>query len=128
MLKINPSVAAIEEETAFTVLDRANALKAKGHPVINLGIGQPDFTPPKLDQKLVDASGRRLTAWAYPQDPALPSLPAVSYPEAAGVVLAKFGIAAEGAKRIAVAAPIPLPPPDTTATRRRLEAALICRT
>jgi aspartate/methionine/tyrosine aminotransferase len=47
MLKINPAVAAIEEETAFTVLDRANALKAQGHPVINLGIGQPDFTPPK---------------------------------------------------------------------------------
>jgi aspartate/methionine/tyrosine aminotransferase len=47
MLKINPAVAAIEEETAFTVLDRANALKAKGHPVINLGIGQPDFLPPK---------------------------------------------------------------------------------
>jgi len=47
MLKINPAVAAIEEETAFTVLDRANALKAKGHPVINLGIGQPDFKPPK---------------------------------------------------------------------------------
>ena len=47
MLNINPAVAAIEEETAFTVLDRANALKAKGHPVINLGIGQPDFQPPK---------------------------------------------------------------------------------
>jgi aspartate/methionine/tyrosine aminotransferase len=47
MLKINPAIAAIEEETAFTVLDRANALKAKGHPVINLGIGQPDFTPPR---------------------------------------------------------------------------------
>lgn len=47
MLKINPAVAAIEEETAFSVLDRANALKAKGHPVINLGIGQPDFAPPK---------------------------------------------------------------------------------
>ena len=47
MLKINPAVAAIEEETAFTVLDRANALKSKGHPVINLGIGQPDFQPPK---------------------------------------------------------------------------------
>jgi aspartate/methionine/tyrosine aminotransferase len=47
MLKINPAVAAIEEETAFTVLDRANALKAEGHPVINLGIGQPDFTPPR---------------------------------------------------------------------------------
>ena len=47
MLKINPAVAAIEEETAFTVLDRANALRAKGFPVINLGIGQPDFTPPR---------------------------------------------------------------------------------
>ena len=47
MLTINPAVAAIEEETAFTVLDRANALKAKGHPVINLGIGQPDFQPPR---------------------------------------------------------------------------------
>jgi aspartate aminotransferase len=47
MLKINPAIAAIEEETAFTVLDRANALRAKGHPVINLGIGQPDFTPPR---------------------------------------------------------------------------------
>ncbi|WP_306231957.1 phosphotransferase family protein [Agrococcus beijingensis] len=48
--------------------------------------------------ELLDAAGRRLTAWAYPQDPALPSLPAVSYPEAAGVVLSKFGIAAEGAR------------------------------
>ena len=47
MLKINPAVAAIEEETAFTVMDRANSLKAQGHPVINLGIGQPDFQPPK---------------------------------------------------------------------------------
>ncbi len=47
MLKLNPFVTAIEEETAFTVLDRANALKAQGAPVINLGIGQPDFTPPR---------------------------------------------------------------------------------
>ncbi len=47
MLKLNPNITAIEEETAFTVLDRANALKAKGAPVINLGIGQPDFTPPR---------------------------------------------------------------------------------
>src|SRR5689334_16691678 len=47
MLKLNPNITAIEEETAFTVLDRANALKAKGAPVINLGIGQPDFRPPR---------------------------------------------------------------------------------
>ena len=47
MIPINPNVAAIEEEQAFTVLDRANALRAAGHAVINLGIGQPDFTPPR---------------------------------------------------------------------------------
>lgn len=47
--------------------------------------------------ELADASGGRLTAWVYPQDPSLPSLPAVSYPEAAGVVLSKFGIVADGA-------------------------------
>jgi aspartate/methionine/tyrosine aminotransferase len=47
MLQFNPNITAIEEETAFTVLDRANALKAAGAPVINLGIGQPDFTPPR---------------------------------------------------------------------------------
>jgi aspartate/methionine/tyrosine aminotransferase len=47
MLKLNPNITAIEEETAFTVLDRANALKAAGAPVINLGIGQPDFSPPR---------------------------------------------------------------------------------
>ena len=55
MLKINPSVAAIEEEAAFTVLDRANALKARGFPVINLGIGQPDFTPPR---HILEAAGK----------------------------------------------------------------------
>ena len=47
MIPFNPNVAAIEEEQAFTVLDRANALRAAGHAVINLGIGQPDFTPPR---------------------------------------------------------------------------------
>jgi aspartate/methionine/tyrosine aminotransferase len=47
MLQLNPNITAIEEDSAFTVLDRANALRAKGAPVINLGIGQPDFTPPR---------------------------------------------------------------------------------
>lgn len=34
-------------ESAFEVLARAEALKAKGHDVINLGIGQPDFKTPE---------------------------------------------------------------------------------
>ena len=47
MFKLNPNITVIEEEGAFAVLDRALALKAKGAPVINLGIGQPDFSPPR---------------------------------------------------------------------------------
>lgn len=47
MLKLNPNITAIEEEGAFAVLDRALALKSKGAPIINLGIGQPDFAPPR---------------------------------------------------------------------------------
>ncbi len=47
MLRLNPNVTNLEEEGAFAVLDRAMALQAKGHPVINLGIGQPDFPPPE---------------------------------------------------------------------------------
>lgn len=43
------------------------------------------------------AHGTRRTVWAHPHDPWLPSFAAVSYPEAAGVVLKKFGIDAEGA-------------------------------
>jgi aspartate/methionine/tyrosine aminotransferase len=45
-LRLNPAVAGLEEEGAFFVLDKAMKLKAQGHPVINLGIGQPDFSPP----------------------------------------------------------------------------------
>ena len=44
---LNPHVTALEEEGAFAVSDRAAALAAQGHPIINLGIGQPDFAPPE---------------------------------------------------------------------------------
>ena len=46
MKLLNPAITGIEEEGAFAVLDRALALAAEGKPVINLGIGQPDFSPP----------------------------------------------------------------------------------
>jgi aspartate/methionine/tyrosine aminotransferase len=49
MLDISPAFANLGTETAFEVLARANALKAAGHDIINLGIGQPDFlTPPHV--------------------------------------------------------------------------------
>jgi len=46
MLKLNQLITQVHEEGAFAVSDRAMVLKAQGHPVINLGIGQPDFLPP----------------------------------------------------------------------------------
>ena len=46
MRELNRAVTDIEEEGAFAVLDRALALATEGKPIINLGIGQPDFTPP----------------------------------------------------------------------------------
>jgi aspartate/methionine/tyrosine aminotransferase len=45
-LRPNPAIAGIEEEGAFAILDRALKLKGEGKPIINLGIGQPDFDPP----------------------------------------------------------------------------------
>ncbi|MCH9779814.1 MAG: aminotransferase class I/II-fold pyridoxal phosphate-dependent enzyme [Alphaproteobacteria bacterium] len=43
---LTPSVDRLFSESAFRVLNAANALVAKGHDVINLGIGQPDFKTP----------------------------------------------------------------------------------
>ena len=47
------------------MLDRANALKAKGAPVINLGIGQPDFNPPKHILDAAEKAVRDGPAWLY---------------------------------------------------------------
>jgi aspartate/methionine/tyrosine aminotransferase len=48
-MKLSSGMARLGTETAFEVLARAEALKAQGKDVINLGIGQPDFpTPPNI--------------------------------------------------------------------------------
>lgn len=47
MLQTIAAFDRIGEENAFAVLARANALAAKGHDIINLGIGQPDFRTPE---------------------------------------------------------------------------------
>jgi len=49
-------MAQLGTETAFDVLARAEALRAKGKDVINLGIGQPDFpTPPHIVEAAIKA-------------------------------------------------------------------------
>ena len=45
-MKISKRIFNLETETAFTILAKANKLKAKGKNIINLGIGQPDFLTP----------------------------------------------------------------------------------
>lgn len=47
--------------------------------------------------RTADASDGPVVVWEYPHDPALPALSAVSFPEAVGHVLEKFGISAAGA-------------------------------
>ncbi len=53
------TVAAFDrmgEENAFAVLARAAALQAEGRDIVNLGIGQPDFsTPPHIVEAAVKA-------------------------------------------------------------------------
>jgi len=55
-MRLAAGMARLGTESAFEVLARATALKAKGRDIINLGIGQPDFpTPPHIVEAAVKA-------------------------------------------------------------------------
>lgn len=60
-------------ETAFEVLARAEALKASGRDIINLGIGQPDFKTPS---HIVEAAVKALHDGHHGYTPA-PGIPAL---------------------------------------------------
>ncbi len=56
MLQTNPAFDRIGEENAFAVLARATALASQGRDIVNLGIGQPDFsTPPHIVEAAIKA-------------------------------------------------------------------------
>jgi len=56
-MQLAQRMSQLGTETAFEVLARAEALRAQGKDVINLGIGQPDFpTPPHI----VEAAAKAL--------------------------------------------------------------------
>ena len=56
MHDINPFFNRMGEENAFAVLARATELAGQGRDIINLGIGQPDFsTPPHIVEAAVAA-------------------------------------------------------------------------
>ena len=45
-MRISKKIYELETESAFGILAKANELILKGKNIINLGIGQPDFTTP----------------------------------------------------------------------------------
>ena len=68
-------------ETAFEVLARAEALRADGHDIINLGIGQPDFKSPP---HVVEAAVKALRDGHHGYTPS-PGIPAVREAVAADI-------------------------------------------
>ena len=69
------TVASLERlgtETAFEVLARANKLEDEGRNIINLGIGQPDFTTP---ENIVEAAIKALKDGHHGYTPANGILP-----------------------------------------------------
>ena len=46
-MKLAQSLDRLGTESAFTVLAEPKKLEAQGHPMIHLGLGQPDFKTPK---------------------------------------------------------------------------------
>jgi aspartate aminotransferase len=73
MLDIVPAFARIGEENAFAVLARATELARQGHDIINLGIGQPDFSTPA---HIVEAAVKALRDGHHGYTPATGILPA----------------------------------------------------
>ncbi|MDA9748938.1 pyridoxal phosphate-dependent aminotransferase [Pelagibacteraceae bacterium] len=45
-MQVSKRIFKLETETAFSILAKANELSIKGKDIINLGIGQPDFSTP----------------------------------------------------------------------------------
>jgi len=68
MLQTVSAFDRMGEENAFAVLARATELAAQGRDIINLGIGQPDFTTPK---HIVEAAIRALRDGHHGYTPAV---------------------------------------------------------
>ena len=72
MLHVVPAFARIGEENAFAVLARATDLQRQGRDIVNLGIGQPDFSTPA---HIVEAAIKALRDGHHGYTPATGILP-----------------------------------------------------
>lgn len=83
-MQLSQKMNFLGTETAFEVLARAEALKAEGRDIINLGIGQPDFKTPG---HIVEAAVKALHDGHHGYTPA-PGIPALR--EAVAADIAKW--------------------------------------
>ena len=81
-MRLSEKMNRLGTETAFEVLARAEALKASGRDIINLGIGQPDFKTP---DHIVDAAIKALRDGHHGYTPA-PGIPELREAVAADIV------------------------------------------
>ncbi|WP_336810879.1 pyridoxal phosphate-dependent aminotransferase [Bosea sp. MMO-172] len=86
-LHVVPSFSRIGEENAFAVLARATELQRQGKDIINLGIGQPDFSTPN---HIVEAAVKALRDGHH------------GYTPANGILPLREAVAADLHKRFAV--------------------------
>ncbi len=86
-LHVAPAFARIGEENAFAVLARATELQRQGKDIINLGIGQPDFSTP---EHIVEAAVKALRDGHH------------GYTPANGILPLREAVAADLHKRFAV--------------------------
>lgn len=84
MIRLAEGMERLGTETAFEVLARAEALKAQGKDIVNLGIGQPDFRTP---EHIVEAGAKALRDGHH------------GYTPANGILPLREAIAAEWLKR-----------------------------
>ena len=64
---INPNLLNLGTENAFVILGKAEKLKSEGKNIINLGIGQPDFSTPR---HIVEAAVKALNDGKHGYTPA----------------------------------------------------------
>ena len=81
-MRLSEKMNRLGTETSFEVLARAEALKASGRNIINLGIGQPDFKTP---EHIVDAAIKALRDGHHGYTPA-PGIPELREAVAADIV------------------------------------------
>ncbi len=65
---LNENLLNLKTETAFSVLARAGELEKAGFSIVNLGIGQPDFSTPA---HIVEAGIKALKDGAHGYTPSM---------------------------------------------------------